>query len=86
MTIIALIVAVPVYLLGFSMYRSGLDSVRKETNDAITQQVRFYLATMESDVISIQEQLFDLAEYPHIASIALQANYTTAYQMPGFTI
>ena len=71
----ALILVIPIYMMGFSLYKAGLNNVRNKTYDTIIQQVKFYLATMEADIISLQEQMFDLAEYQQVASLVFRWDY-----------
>lgn len=55
-----LIILIPIYFMGLSIYNWGINTVRKEMINSLTAQMEFYIKTLESDVQRIKILQYDL--------------------------
>jgi len=55
-----LVITIPLYILGLSIYRWGIQTVRSELLNTMSSQVNFYLNSMDNEIQRIKTLQYDL--------------------------
>lgn len=68
-----LIITIPLYILGISIYRWGIQTVRSELLNSMSSQVSFYLNSMDNEIQRIKALQYDLVNDEDLNKLAHRA-------------
>lgn len=74
-----LIVMMPIYFLGISIYNWGISSVKEEISNSKSAQIRFYMDSLEKDIQRIKIQQSDCLLSDDMNTLAINTEFLSDY-------